>query len=275
MKFAQLGISIVGLVLTASASLAGECRLQPLSISSDIPGFPSIRVGLVVDQKTLKITQLEFSSPSDPKGKVARVSSSLVEALAGALNDPSRKERLTLEIDKPMDHVQNIRAQFGQGQFDVDVNPDWLPTLNDVLKLSGRFDSERGATLLIDARRGFNPLNPRAKIALSLERSGNKCEDWHFNVIDGSRSRPISGIVLKLNRMGNLPVGIDEIVPIDLDPKPIQQMIGSVLDPAGLRSVESQTMISDRIQKDPQTDGMAGSSGAFRLATPIKSGTAI
>ncbi len=228
----RLGLALVFATLASSSSFAGECRIKALSITSDLPGFPAIDVGLVVDKKTLQISQLEFSSPADKKGKVARVSGGLVEALSGALNDKATAERLSIEIDKPMDRVERIRAQFGQGQFDVDVNPDWLPVINDVLKISGRFDSKAGASVTIDAHRGFNPFDSRAKIQLSLERRGPSCEDWRFHVVDGSRSRPIAGVILKVNRIGNLPVGVDEIAPVDFDPARIQQLIGLATEPA-------------------------------------------
>ena len=269
MPFSRPSLAVlVFSVVSASSSWAADCRVKALSITSDMPGFPAIDMGLVVDRKTLKITQLEFSSPTDTKGKVARVSASLVAALSGALNDKGSAERLSIEIDKPMDHVEQIRAQFGQGQFDVDVNPDWLPAINDVLKISGRFDSTSGATMTIDAHRGFNPFDSRAKIHLALERKGPSCEDWRFHVVDGARSRPIAGIILKVNRIGNLPVGVDEIAPVDLDPSRIQHLIGMVTSPA---SLGNSAMVSTEKEKRPSGGGAPRS----HPMAPVKSSQAI
>ncbi|NDD91818.1 hypothetical protein EBZ37_07010 [bacterium] len=211
---------------------AGECRVKALSITSDAPGFKPLEIGLVVDSRTLQITHLEFSSPSEPGGKKARVSSNMVETLSTVMNREMIDERLSFELDQPAEGLQQVRAQFGSGKFDVDVNPDWLPTFHDVFKVSGSFDSRAGARMKIDAQKGLNPFAPRTKIRLNLERHGPSCEDWHFYAVDGSNSTPVSGIVLKMNRIGDAIVGIDEITPLGFDPQSIQKLVDGSLRPA-------------------------------------------
>ncbi|MBU6375805.1 MAG: hypothetical protein KGQ59_07410, partial [Bdellovibrionales bacterium] len=130
----------LSLVFSCSA-LAGECRVKGLSIASDAPGFKPLDIGLVVDSKSLKITHLEFSTPGEPEGKRARVSANMVETLATVMNREMVDERLSFELDKPSEGIQQVRAQFGGGKFDLDVNPDWLPTFHDVFKVSGSFDA--------------------------------------------------------------------------------------------------------------------------------------
>ncbi|MBU6376476.1 MAG: hypothetical protein KGQ59_10805, partial [Bdellovibrionales bacterium] len=81
------------------------------------------------------------------------------------------------------------------------------------------------------------------KMQLSLERHGPSCEDWQFYAIDGSKSMPVSGIVFKMNRIGEAIVGVDQIAPIGLDPQAIQKLVDGSLSPA---SGENDPMASER-----------------------------
>lgn len=258
-------VMVWGATHSTLALAGGECRVSGLTLTSDIPNVPSAAITLIADEKTKSIRHFEV----DMNGKISRVSANSVDTLFKVMNSDFKDDPAVFQFDSPTPAVEQVTAKVGNGALSVDLNLDGAPEVT-ALKVSGGFSRKTGGTWTLDAYRSPNPFSSRSKLDITLKRDGDRCEDWGFYVKGKNGDRQISGLYFKGNTLFGNVIGVDEIIPVDLDPNALQKVIGQLTQPA--RSLEN-SRISDRLAKttvlavgtSSDTSAM-GSSGNARSA---------
>jgi hypothetical protein len=232
----------------ARAAGWGECSVPGLTILSDVAGAPSASVSLVVDKKSKAIKTIEL----DVQGTKTNFSAKLLSVLAQDLNEDFKEDSASVELRNLGGGIQQVTAKLQDGVATIDINIDGAPNIKDVMNLTGHFDTKTGGACTIDCKRGFNPLHSRTKISLALKHDGPNCEDWHFYAVTEKGERPIAGLIFKANTLfGNI-VGVDQIVPIDVDAQKTQSLISMLTDPsirANRSDVDRNPQVTEKLEK--------------------------